>query len=132
MQQVVVGIISQEKNGLRKYLLVKSNKNFGKFTGCWYPPGGHLEKNEDEESALIREIKEELNLQIEPIKKIAETVGDMKENTYWWECNLLSNEMIMDNTEISEAGWFAKEAMRNMQLWPATRYFFEKYIFSQN
>jgi len=132
MKHVVVGLISQKRNDEQdQYFLVKSRKNFGKFTGYWYPPGGHLEKGEDEKRALIREIKEELSLEVEPVKKIAETLGDIKDQiTHWWVCNLLSNEIKIAEEEIAEVGWFTKEDMKIMQLWPATRNFFEKYIFS--
>jgi len=132
MKHIVVGIINRRRpNGEDEYLLVKSKKDFGEFTGYWYPPGGHLEEGEGEKNTIIREIKEELNLQIEPIRKLAETPGDVKDqNTHWWVCNLLSDKMEIDNTEIAEVGWFTREDMKTMQLWPATRDFFEKYVFS--
>lgn len=34
--------------------------------GRWYFPGGHIEKNEDAEQAIIREIKEELGVELKP------------------------------------------------------------------
>jgi 8-oxo-dGTP pyrophosphatase MutT (NUDIX family) len=33
-------------------------------TGLWLPPGGHIEKDETPDEALLREIKQELNLEI--------------------------------------------------------------------
>lgn len=39
-----------------KYLLVKNNRNE------WELPGGRLEQNESSEKTVVREIKEELNL----------------------------------------------------------------------
>lgn len=120
-----------DESGHRQFLLVNAKKDFGKYTGCWYPPGGHVEEGEDEKEALIREIKEELNLQIEPVKKLAESPGDVPNQiTHWWACNLISQEMIIDDDEIGGAGWFTEAELKGMPLWPATKAFFEKHIFS--
>ena len=132
VKNVVVGLLSQKRgNDLIEYLLVKSRKDFGRYTGYWYPPGGHLEEEEDERAALIREIEEELGLNVKPINKIATTPGDTENQmTHWWECKLLSDKIKINQEEITEIGWFTKDDMENMQLWPATKVFFEEYIFS--
>lgn len=55
-------------------IIVKENKIFitqrgyGEFKDFWEFPGGKLEKDENKEHALIREIKEELNADIKIIK----------------------------------------------------------------
>ena len=36
-------------------------------SGAWFPPGGHIELDEDPEEAAIREVKEEVGLQVELI-----------------------------------------------------------------
>ena len=134
MKNVVVALLSRKRsNGLTEYLLVKSRKDFGRFTDLWYPPGGHLEENEDEIEALVREVQEELGLKIKPTKKIATTPGDIENQiTHWWKCDISSNGMKVDQEEIAEVGWFIKDEMeKNMPLWPATRNFFEKYVFSR-
>ena len=41
-------ISRKNNNGQDEYLLMKSKRNFGKYTGYYYPPGGHLENDEDE------------------------------------------------------------------------------------
>ncbi len=43
MKNVVVGIVSKKnERAENEYLLVASNKDFGKYTGYYYPPGGHI------------------------------------------------------------------------------------------
>ena len=42
----------------------------------WEFPGGKAEKNESDEQALIREIREELNVEIEIINRLPETSKD--------------------------------------------------------
>ena len=45
-------------------VLISLRKNKKEFDGCWEYPGGKVEKNETLEQAVIREIKEEINLEI--------------------------------------------------------------------
>jgi len=129
MIHVVVGIISRQRaNCETEYLLVSSKKNFGEFSGCFYPPAGHLEDGEDEKTALVREIKEELNLEVSPLRKFAETEGDVKDQlTSWWSCEIIDGEFKVNGEEIAKAGFFTRAEMEKMSLWPATKKFFENY-----
>lgn len=127
MSRVVVGVLSRKRGEETEYLLVKARKDFGEFTGYWYPPGGHIEDGESEAEALVREIKEELNLDILPKERIAETPGDIAgQTTFWWRCELIGEAMQLSD-EIIEAGFFSKQEMKDLPLWPATKSFFEGY-----
>ena len=67
MTNVVAAVI--RKNN--KYLIVQRNRK--KYLGLkWEFPGGKVEENETFEEALLREIKEELNIKISLQDKIAE------------------------------------------------------------
>ena len=67
MNNVVAAVI--RKNN--KYLIVQRNRK--KYLGLkWEFPGGKVEENETFEEALLREIKEELNIKISLQDKIAE------------------------------------------------------------
>ncbi len=44
-------------NGQGKFLLHLHSK-----IGCWLPPGGHIEENEEPQDAVLREIEEETGL----------------------------------------------------------------------
>ena len=131
MKWVCVAIISRQNDaGETAYLLVSSKRNFGKFTNYYYPPGGHVEDGEDEITALKREIKEELGLDINLTRKVAETPGDVANQvTSWWLSDVAGGELKIDREEISEAGYFTEKQMQQMKLWPATKDFFETYIF---
>ena len=48
----------------RKLLLVRRAKE--PHNGLWHFPGGHVEKNETAEEAVIREIREELGVEFRP------------------------------------------------------------------
>lgn len=132
MKKVVVGIISRmNEAGKTEFLLVSSRKDFGERTGLFYPPGGKVEGEETEGAALIREIQEELHLKVEPVKKIAETGGDIAEQkTHWWQCEVADLSLLQINTaEIAEVRWWTKEAIvASGAVWPATKKFFEQFI----
>ncbi len=125
-----MGIISRKnKKGEEEYLLINTKKDFGQYTGFYYPPGGHARKGETEEQALIREIKEELNLLVEPIRKIAEAPGDVKgELDSWWFCRIRGGKLRAKKGEIADVGYFTQRQIEKMNIWPATRKFFKKYV----
>lgn len=118
------------KNDQGKYLFVKPSdyKDFGEFQDAWYPPTGHIKEGESVEDCLRRELKEELNLDIEPVKEISRWTQDVKgETAFWWECRATSYD-IKPNYEISEYGWFSPNEVGKIKTWPSTIRFFEKFI----
>ncbi len=133
MNHVVVGILSRDRGGEQEYFLVSSKKNYGTSFGAYYPPGGHVENGEDERDALIREMKEELSLDVNPTRRIAEAKGDLAGQTVsWWECEFPLTEMIINTEEIADFGWFTRKEITSLTLWPATQKFFDQYIFGDN
>ncbi len=127
MKKVVVGIIV--KKDPLSYLLVSSKRDFGKFSEYYYPPAGHLKKGENEISALKRELKEELKINLLNAKKITETKGDIEnERVSWYFCKVENENFILNQEELKDGGFFTKEEMKKMKLWPATLKFFEKYV----
>lgn len=134
MKNVVVGIISKKNEcGENEYLLVASNKDFGEYTGYYYPPGGHIEEGEDEISCLVREIKAEVGQTALLAKKITESKGDVPNQiTHWYSCSVESHNIQRNEDELKDANYFTKEQMKLLPLWSATREFFEEYIFSND
>ena len=130
MNKVVVAIISKKNtHGQEEYLLVASKSDFGAFTGFYYPPAGHVEKGEDEVAALKRELNEELGLIITSAHKLAETPGDIENQwTLWYACDVGSFDLRIDSEEIVDARFVTRAQMTTMNIWPATKKFFQQYI----
>ena len=91
--KVVAAII--KKNNL--YLIVQRNKN--KHLGLkWEFPGGKVQSGETLTKALIREIKEELNIVITVHKKIAVEIShEVIKQTMGTEMNLSSISATVDD-----------------------------------
>lgn len=117
-----------------KVLLVWHNK-----LNTWLYPGGHIEKNETPDEALIREIKEETNLDVElqsnknidirtdivrtlnmPYIIMEELIGDREDNHYHMDmvylCKLKTKEINIKKDEVKKYGWFSKDELENMEL----------------
>ena len=60
-----------------KFLIARRSK--GADPGFWEFPGGKVEQNENREEALIRELKEELDVDVEVIQYLC-SIDDQREN----------------------------------------------------
>lgn len=118
----VVAIIKKDD----KYLLVKDSRAL--MFGFWMPPGGGMNKNDpDEETAVAREVAEETNLKVKPVKKLWTTKADTKVKTVtFWLAELIGGDINLDKNEVSDFKWVAPEAALELKLYPGTKKFFEK------
>jgi len=134
MKRVVLGIIERKVLGKKQYLLVSATKKSGKYTGFYYPPGGHMKEGEEESETIIREIREELGYEVKVLNKITESMGDTKNQlTYWWLCKIIKGKLRIKKEEIINAKWFSeKEIIDEEKIWPATKEVFINYIFKKN
>lgn len=91
MIQVVCAVILKENK-----ILIAQRSGKMKLPLKWEFPGGKLEDDEDEKEALVREIKEELNIQIQPSQRISAHVhdyGSFKINLIAYLCSYISGEI---------------------------------------
>ena len=91
MIQVVCAVILKENK-----ILIAQRSMKMKLPLKWEFPGGKLEEGENEEQAIIREIKEELDIDILPLRKISSHVhdyGSFKINLIAYLCNYVAGEI---------------------------------------
>lgn len=89
-KQIVCACIIQQD----KVLIGKRRSNA--YNGIWEFPGGKVELDESNECAIIREIKEELNLDIEVITKLGEIEDATKEcilSVHCYACKVVGGQM---------------------------------------
>lgn len=97
------------------YLIAKRNLKKAQG-GLWEFPGGKIEKNESADDAIKREIKEELNIDIEVIKWIIEKRHKYPEKTI--NLILCTAKWIGGELNLSEhedSKWIKKEDIFNFQ-----------------
>lgn len=116
-----------ERSG--KYLLIDRVKPPYGFAG----PAGHIDEGENELEALTREVKEETNLDITNHKLLLEEEVDWNTCSkgitvhYWYlyKCEV-SGEVKRSIKEAKSIGWFSVEELKELELEPVWRYWFEK------
>ena len=92
-----------------KYFIAKRNKD--KHLGGYFEfPGGKQNDNETLEQTVIREIKEELNVDITVDRKLGdEHYSDEKINVHlhYFFCTIIKGDIVLKEHE--EAAWVSKE-----------------------
>ena len=113
IKATVGGIITRKENDHVKILLTR--RNVEPFKNMWCIPGGHIELFEDAVTAVIREIKEETNLDFRPVflTYLDEIFTERQiHNLVLMFHGEASNKLQPSPDEVSEAVWFTtKEAL---------------------
>ena len=112
--EVVAAIIEHEG----KYLATQ--RGYGEWRGFWEYPGGKIEPGEAREEALIREIREELRMEIVPERWLCTTKYDYPTFHLTMHCYLCRIvEGIPYLTEHLAAQWLSPEELHSVQWLPA-------------
>ena len=116
MVTVVAALI--EKDG--KYLIARRSTGSEDVMGKWEFPGGKVEKEESEEHAIEREIKEEFEMDIKAIKFLVNNVCEYPSKTIdlrLYECRYIAEDFHLHDH--SEYRFVDREDIINYDLCPA-------------
>jgi len=104
MTKVVLAIIEKDK----KILIVKRKKDDGI---TWSFPGGKVEENETSQEAVIREVKEECNIECEAKELLGTRIHPVTQvKIEYWFCKYKNGEAkVTSQKEILEIKWITIE-----------------------
>ena len=128
MKSIVVCAAAIIKNGE----VFVTKRGYGDFKGKWEFPGGKLESNESIFDCIKREIKEELDADISPIKLIKTVEYDYPKfhaTIHLILCDLVSDHVVLKEHE--DAKYIKKEDFKILEFLPADYLLFdelEKYL----
>lgn len=119
--EVVAAVITH----LGMTFCVQRGKTKYEYTSYKYEfPGGKIEPGESEAQALVREIKEELLIEISPEKKIGTVhheYPDFVVTLHFWQCSLLGGDITL--TEHAQGQWLTSEEMEKIDWVEADKIF---------
>lgn len=119
--RVVAAIIIHEDK------VFATQRGYGEFKGGWEFPGGKIEEGETPQEALVREIKEELNVEIE-VGELLDVVEYDYPNFHLsmdcFICNIKSGKLVLNEHEAAK--WLTKETLDSVEWLPADLGLIEK------
>ena len=95
-------------------------RGYGDFKGQWEFPGGKIEEGETPQEALVREIKEELEIEI-AVGELIDTIEydyptfHLSMDCFWAE--IVSGDMVLKEHEAAK--WLTKETLDSVEWLPA-------------
>jgi 8-oxo-dGTP pyrophosphatase MutT (NUDIX family) len=124
----------------------KDPKGGGVYSDCWHTPGGGIEQGETKEQAVIREVKEEVGIDVTPyaIEFVTDEDNGTAEKTlkdtgekvlvemqfYVYKIVIsdkISNEIKMKfSDDLVEARWFDISELSTVKLTPPSEKYFKK------
>ena len=104
-----------------------TQRGYGEFQGGWEFPGGKVENGETVENALVREIKEELDTEIdvqELLDKIEYDYPEFHLSMDCFLCTIKSGNLVLK--EHKAAKWLTSEELDTVEWLPADQSLLEK------
>lgn len=97
-----------------------TQRGYGEFKDGWEFPGGKIEPDETPEEAIVREIKEELDTEIEVVKLLDTVEYDYPKfhlSMDCFICKIVAGDLVLKEHEAAK--WLTKETLDSVEWLPA-------------
>lgn len=97
-----------------------TQRGYGEFKDGWEFPGGKIEAGETPEQAIVREIREELNTEVEPVRLMGTVEEDYPNFHLSMQCFLCTiRSGHLELLEHEAAKWLDREHLYDVSWLPA-------------
>lgn len=111
MNEAVVAVL---RRGER--VLVIKRGPLALLPGYWSPLSGRIEPGESQQETVVREVREEIGLEVRPVAKVWECETDDRAfRLHWWLVESAGGEMRLDPGEVSDACWVNDEEFLELE-----------------
>lgn len=106
-----IGILGLLRRGDRLLLIQRSREVKAPLTWCF--PGGHLEPGETQPEALVREMREELGVEVRPGEYLlTQTKHGGQLVLHCWSATILVGSPVPNPREVADLAWLTPEEIR--------------------
>ena len=110
----VLGVLGILREGER-VLMIQRSKSV-RVPLAWCFPGGAIEQGESQVEALVREMREELDLLVQPGKLLmTQTKHEGRLVLYCWSAEIVGGVLAANPKEVAEARWMTPAEVRVME-----------------
>jgi len=111
MSEVVHGILGIiEREG--RLLMIQRSAHV-RVPHAWCFPGGTIEAGETHEAALVREMQEEVNIEVRPGRHLmTQTKHEGRLVLYCWSAEIVSGEPVANPREVAMIEWMTPAQIR--------------------
>jgi 8-oxo-dGTP diphosphatase len=116
----VVAAVIKATNEKGDPIIFATQRGYGDFKGGWEFPGGKIEEKETPQTALLREIKEELDIEIS-VGSLIDTIEydyptfHLSMDCFW--CEIVSGDLVLKEHEAAK--WLTRDELNSVGWLPA-------------
>ena len=77
---------------------------------------GRIEEGESQEETLVREVREEVGLEVQPVAKVWECrTDDQIYRLHWWTTRVVGGDVEPDGVEVEEVRWVTASEFEKLE-----------------